>query len=134
VGVAIFLRGGGLVAPALLHTDRQSLGELMANFRDVVNRARAGSFRSSELSQPTITVTSLGDQGAEAVYGVIVPPQVALVGLGRIQDRPWVEEGAVVVRPVVTATLSADHRVVDGRRGSAFLAAVDRLLQEPEKL
>ena len=134
VGVAIFLRGGGLVAPALLNTDRQCLVELMGNFRDVVNRARAASFRSSELSQPTITVTSLGEQGAEAVYGVIVPPQVALVGFGRIQERPWVEGGAVVVRPVVTATLSADHRVVDGRRGSAFLAALDRLLQEPENL
>lgn len=131
VGVAISLRGGGLVAPALHETDRQSLSELMQNFRDLVTRARAGSLRSSELSDPTITVTSLGEQGVETVFGVIYPPQVALVGFGKMVERPWVVEGKMVPRPVVTATLSADHRVTDGHRGGLFLAAVDRLLQKP---
>jgi pyruvate dehydrogenase E2 component (dihydrolipoamide acetyltransferase) len=134
VGVAIALRQGGLVAPALHDTDRQSLDQLMRNLRDLVSRARAGSLRSSELSDPTITVTSLGEQGVEAVFGIIYPPQVALVGLGRVVERPWVADGQVVPRPVVTATLSADHRVSDGHRGGLFLAAVDRLLQEPSKL
>jgi len=134
VGVAISLRGGGLVAPALHNTDRQSLGDLMKNFRDVVQRARAGSLRSSELGDPTITVTSLGEQGVESVFGIIYPPQVALVGFGKIVERPWSAEGQVVSRPVLTATLSADHRVSDGHRGGLFLAAVDRKLQEPEKL
>ena len=134
IGVAISLRGGGLVAPALHYTDRQSLGELMKHFRDLVQRARAGSLRSSELSDPTITVTSLGEQGVEAVYGIIYPPQVALVGFGKIVERPWSENGQVVSRPVITATLSGDHRVTDGHRGGLFLAAVDRLLQEPDKL
>jgi pyruvate dehydrogenase E2 component (dihydrolipoamide acetyltransferase) len=73
VGVAIFLRGGGLVAPALHHTDRQSLPELMHNLRDLIQRARAGSLRSSEISEPTITVTNLGEQGAEAAFGLISP-------------------------------------------------------------
>lgn len=131
VGVAISLRGGGLVAPALHETDRQSLSELMQNFRDLVTRARAGSLRSSELSDPTITVTSLGEQGVETVFGVIYPPQVALVGFGKMVERPWVVEGKMAPRPVVMATLSADHRVTDGHRGGLFLAAVDRLLQEP---
>lgn len=134
VGVAISLRGGGLVAPALHHTDRQSLGELMKNFRDLVQRARAGSLRSSELSDPTITVTSLGEQGVESVFGIIYPPQVALVGFGKIVARPWSADGQVVSRQIITATLSADHRVSDGHRGGLFLAAVDRRLQEPEKL
>jgi pyruvate dehydrogenase E2 component (dihydrolipoamide acetyltransferase) len=134
VGVAISLRQGGLVAPALHHTDRQGLDELMHNFRDLVNRARAGSLRSSELSDPTITVTSLGEQGVEALFGIIYPPQVAIVGFGKVVQRPWVVEGQVVARPVATATLSADHRVSDGHRGGLFLAAVDRLLQEPSKL
>ncbi|TAJ22505.1 MAG: 2-oxo acid dehydrogenase subunit E2 [Nitrospirae bacterium] len=134
LGVAISLRGGGLVAPALHDADRQSLGELMQNFRDLVKRARAGSLRSSELSDPTITVTSLGEQGVETVFGVIYPPQVALVGFGKVVERPWVAEGTVVPRPVVTATLSADHRVTDGHRGGLLLAAVDRLLQEPGRL
>jgi pyruvate dehydrogenase E2 component (dihydrolipoamide acetyltransferase) len=106
----------------------------MSSFQDVVKRARAGTLRSSELSDPTITVTSLGEQGVETVFGVIYPPQVALVGFGKVVERPWVIEGEVVSRPVVTASLSADHRVTDGHRGGVFLSAVDRLLQEPEQL
>jgi pyruvate dehydrogenase E2 component (dihydrolipoamide acetyltransferase) len=134
VGVAISLRQGGLIAPALHNTDRQSLDELMKNFRDLVGRARAGQLRSSELSDPTITITSLGEQGVEAVFGIIYPPQVALVGFGKVAERPWVADGQIAPRPVITATISADHRVSDGHRGGLFLAAVDRLLQEPEKL
>jgi pyruvate dehydrogenase E2 component (dihydrolipoamide acetyltransferase) len=134
VGVAISLRGGGLVAPALHYTDRQSLNELMKNFRDLVQRARSGSLRSSELSDPTITVTSLGEQGVEGVFGIIYLPQVALVGFGKIVERPWLADSQVVSRPLITATLSGDHRVSDGHRGGLFLAAVERLLQEPEKL
>ena len=134
VGVAISLRGGGVVAPALHDADRQSLGDLMRNFRDLVQRARAGGLRSSELSDPTITVTSLGEQGVETVFGIIYPPQVAIVGFGKIVERPWSMEGRIVSRPLVTATLSADHRVTDGHRGGLFLAAVDRLLQEPGRL
>ena len=134
VGVAISLRQGGLVAPALLNTDRQPLDDLMRNFRDLVKRARAGSLRSSELSNPTITVTSLGEQGVETVFGVIYPPQVALVGFGKVVERPWMADGTIVPRRVLNATLSADHRVSDGHRGGLFLAAVDRLLQEPSRL
>ena len=134
VGVAISLRQGGLVAPALLNTDRQPLDDLMRNFRDLVKRARAGSLRSSELSDPTITVTSLGEQGVETVFGVIYPPQVALVGFGKVVERPWMADGTIVPRRVLNATLSADHRVSDGHRGGLFLAAVDRLLQEPSRL
>ena len=134
VGVAIALRQGGLIAPALHDTDKQSLGDLMRDFRDLVNRARAGALRSSELSDPTITVTSLGEQGVESVYAVIYPPQVAIVGFGKVVERPWVVDKQVVPRSVLTATLSADHRVSDGHRGGLFLAAVDRLLQEPERL
>jgi pyruvate dehydrogenase E2 component (dihydrolipoamide acetyltransferase) len=134
VGVAISLRGGGLVAPALHDTDRQSLDDLMRSFGDLVRRARSGGLRSSELSDPTITVTSLGEQGVESLFGIIYPPQVAIVGFGKIVERPWSVAGQVVSRPVITATLSADHRVSDGHRGGLFLAAVDRLLQEPARL
>jgi pyruvate dehydrogenase E2 component (dihydrolipoamide acetyltransferase) len=106
----------------------------MRQMRDLVARARAGRLRSSELSDPTITVTSLGDQGVDAVYGVIFPPQVAIVGFGRIADRPWAVDGALAVRPVVTATLAADHRVTDGHAAARFLGAIDRRLQAPEQL
>ncbi|HUP33208.1 MAG TPA: dihydrolipoamide acetyltransferase family protein [Gaiellaceae bacterium] len=134
VGVAIWLRGGGLVAPAVHDTDRLSLDELMAALRDLTSRARAGSLRSSELSDPTITVTSIGERGVEGIYGIIFPPQVAIAGFGKLVERPWVSHGQILPCPVITATLSADHRVTDGHRASLFLAAVDRLLQEPEAL
>jgi len=134
VGVAIALPGGGLVAPAIHDTDKLSLGELMAKLRDLVQRARAGRLRSSEVSDPTITVTSLGEQGAESVFGLIYPPQVALVGFGRLTERPWVVEGRPELRKVIHASLAADHRALDGYRGSVYLAEVERLLQEPESL
>jgi pyruvate dehydrogenase E2 component (dihydrolipoamide acetyltransferase) len=134
VGVAISLRQGGLIAPALHDTDKLAIGELMQKFRDLVNRARAGSLRSSELSDPTVTVTSLGEQGVETVFPIIYPPQVAIVGFGKVVQRPWVVDGQVRACPVLTATLSADHRVSDGHRGALFLSAVDRLLQKPSEL
>ena len=134
VGVAISLRGGGLVAPALLDADHRALDDLMSASRDLVQRARTGRLRSSEITDPTITVTSLGETGADAVYGLIYPPQVALVGFGRLMEKPWAEGGQVTSRPVITSTLTADHRVIDGHRGSVFLEFLDRLLQEPEKL
>ena len=134
VGVAISLRQGGLVILALHDTASRSLDDLMEGLRDLTARARAGRMKSSELSDSTITVTSLGDRGVESVYGVIYPPQVAIVGFGKIVERPWAVDGGLFVRRVVTATLAADHRVSDGHRGGLYLDAVDRLLQEPERL
>jgi len=134
LGVGISLRGGGLVAPALHDADRKSLAELMTALRDLVQRARAGRLRSSELTDATITVTNLGERGVETVFGIIYPPQVALIGFGTIVERPWAEDGMVGARPTVTATLAADHRASDGHRGALFLAALDRLLQKPEAL
>ena len=134
VGVAISLRGGGLVAPALHDADKQSLDELMGGLQDLTKRARAGSLKSSEMTDPTITITSLGERGVESVFGIIYPPQLALVGFGKIVERPWVVEGRIVAQSVVTATLAGDHRATDGHRGALLLDAIDRLLQEPEKL
>lgn len=134
VGVAISIRGGGLAAPALRDTDQLSLDELMHGMRDLVQRTRAGRIRSSEISDPTVTVSSLGERGVEALYGVIYPPQVAIVGFGKVVTRPWVVDGAIGVRSVITITLAADHRVSDGHAGALFLAEIGKLLQEPEKL
>ncbi|KOT90147.1 dehydrogenase [Streptomyces rimosus subsp. pseudoverticillatus] len=134
LGVAISLRGGGLIAPALHNADALPLPRLMADLKDLVNRTRTGRLRGSETADPTITVTSLGDQGVEAVFGVIYPPQVALVGFGRVVERPCAVNGLLGVRPTVTATLSADHRATDGAIGARYLAAVERLLQQPEEL
>jgi pyruvate dehydrogenase E2 component (dihydrolipoamide acetyltransferase) len=134
VGVALSLRGGGLVAPALHDADKQNLDELMRGLQDLTKRARAGSLRSSEMTDPTITITSLGERGVETVFGIIYPPQLALVGFGKLVERPWVLDGRIVAQPVASATLAGDHRATDGHRGALLLDAIDRLLQEPEKL
>lgn len=134
LGVAVALRHGGLVAPALHDADTLSLDQLMDQLRDLVSRARAGRLQRAEMADPTITVTNLGDLGVESVYGVIYPPQVAMVGFGKVLEQPWAHKGMLGIRHAAVATLSADHRVSDGLRGGRFLARIDELLQAPEKL
>jgi pyruvate dehydrogenase E2 component (dihydrolipoamide acetyltransferase) len=132
LGVVISLRGGGLLVPTLRDVDRKGIDELMHELREATGRARRGTLRAADVSEATLTVTNLGDGGVETVFGVIYPPQVALVGFGRVVERAWAEGGLVGARPVVVATLSADHRASDGVRGARFLAAVSRALHEPE--
>jgi pyruvate dehydrogenase E2 component (dihydrolipoamide acetyltransferase) len=134
VGTAIAIRGGGLAAPALHDVDQTAIDHLMVRMRDLVQRMRAGRIRSSEMSDATITVSSLGERGVEKLYGIIYPPQVAIVGFGKVVERPWVIDGAIGPRSVVTITLAADHRVSDGHLGGLFLAEIGKLLQEPDKL
>jgi len=134
VGVGISLRGGGLVAPAIHDVPEKKLDELMADLTDLVARARGFSLRSSEMSDPTITVTNLGDKGVDAVFGIIYPPQVALVGFGQPAQRVCVIDGGIRVVTAVQATLAADHRASDGHRGALFLTAINELLQQPDLL
>lgn len=134
LGVAVALRRGGLIAPALHDVADKPLEQLMGEMGDLVQRARSGSLRSSELADATLTVTQLGDQGVDSVFGVIYPPQVALVGVGRIAERPWVEEGRLCAVPCAVFSLAADHRVSDGHYGARFLAEVRRRLQTPDDL
>ena len=134
LGVAISLRNGGLVAPALHSVETLDLDTLMACLKDLVMRTRTGRLRSSEMADPTLTVTNLGEQGVETVFGVIYPPQVALVGAGRIVEQPVALDGLIGIRPLVTLTLAADHRVSDGLSGARFLRQIDQSLQEPEDL
>ncbi len=133
-GVAIALRGGGLVAPALFNADRMSLEEVMEGMRDLVTRARSGRLRSSELTSGTFTISSLGESGADSMTGVIFPPQVALLAVGAPQIRPWVDGEKVAPREVTNFVLSADHRVCDGRKASKFLTVLAEKLSRPEEL
>ena len=134
VGTAIRLRDGGLIAPALLGADRRPLPELMRAYQDLVQRARTGGLRATELASATITVSSIGEGGVDTLYPIIHPPQVAIVGFGALVMRPWCDSESLVAARVINATLAADHRVSDGHRGSAFLVAVADCLQRPEDL
>ena len=134
VGFVISLRSGGLVVPAIRRADEKSPEEIMETLNDLIPRARVLKLRSSELSESTVTLTSLGDDGADAVFGVIYPPQVAIVGFGGIREQPVAENGLIGVRPVLHATLAGDHRATDGLTGSRFLSALKQHLQQPETL
>jgi pyruvate dehydrogenase E1 component beta subunit len=134
LGVAIAVRGGGLVAPALCDAGQMDIDTLSLALRDLVRRARTGTLRAAELNQATLTVTDLGETGVQQVLGIIHPPQVALIGYGRVADRPWATPDGLRVGPVLTATLSADHRVSDGHRGAALLRTLAQWLQQPDAL
>ncbi len=134
VGMAINLRSGGLVAPALHDATEGDLPALMARLKDLVARVRQGRFRARELSDPTITLTSLGDRGVTGITGVIFPPQVAIVGIGTPTLQPAVIDGGVQPRSIAQITLAADHRVSDGHNGAKFLRAIIKHLQNPEQL
>ena len=110
------------------------LNATMQALGDLITRTRSGKLRNTEITQQTITITNLGDLGVENVYGVIYPPQVALVGFGRIMDAPWAQGDTLCVRKVMQATLAGDHRATDGRTGGKFLDRLNQILQTPEEL
>jgi pyruvate dehydrogenase E2 component (dihydrolipoamide acetyltransferase) len=134
LGIAVALHGGGVLTPTLPDAAQLPLAALMGRLRELVTRARTSRLRSSDATPATITVTNLGDLGVESVQGVIYPPQVALVGFGAVVRRPWAVGELIGIRPVVTASLSGDHRASDGATGARFLTAVDAFLQRPEEL
>jgi pyruvate dehydrogenase E2 component (dihydrolipoamide acetyltransferase) len=134
LGVVVSLRDGGVLVPAIPAAETLGASELMRALHDVVQRARSGHLRTRDLTAPSITVTNLGDRGADSVLGVIYPPQLALVGFGHVVERPCAVGGLLGIRPMVTMSLAADHRASDGHRGSRFLSMIERFLQEPADL
>lgn len=133
-GIAIALRKGGLITPALLDTSSLNLDQTMEKLGELIKRTRGGKLTSSELTKQTITITNLGDLGVEEVFGVIYPPQVAIIGLGKIHEKPWAVDDTIAVRKVLKATIAGDHRATDGRVGALFLDTLDKILQNPQEL
>jgi pyruvate dehydrogenase E2 component (dihydrolipoamide acetyltransferase) len=134
MGIAIAMRGGGLIAPAICKVETLSMDLLMDKLRDLMARVRGGRLRSSELSEGTVTFSNLGEETADEVLPLIYPPQVAIIGCGKIAERPWVSEGKVIVRRTLTVSVAGDHRVNDGRRAAQFLSRLEQLLRSPATL
>jgi len=134
IGFVVSLRNGGIIVPAIHDAGKKSVDELMKALSDIIPRARALKLKSSELADSTVTITSLGEGAVETVFGIIYPPQVALIGFGGITEAPWAENGMLGIRPVLTVSLSADHRATDGNTGSLFLTALKNYLMKPELL
>jgi len=134
LGMVVSLRGGGIIVPTIRYADSRAVDDVMDELRDVVTRARSGRLRSGDLSDATLSVTSLGEGGAETIFGVIYPPQVAIVGFGSIHPEARAEGDLLGTRPILRSTLAADHRASDGQEGSRFLMTIGRLLADPEAL
>ena len=133
IGVAIAL-DDGLIAPALLDCRERGVADLASGLGDLVARARAGKLRAAEIGEGTFTLSNLGMFDVTAFTAIITPPQVAILATARTVDRPVVRDGAVVVRKVMTATLSSDHRVVDGVGAAGFLGTLKQLIETPARL
>lgn len=134
MGIAISLKSGGVLVPAILNSDEKNLMELNQSFQDLIIRTRNDHLKNSELTEGTVTVTNIGDSGVDEVYGVIFPPQVAIIGFGRVAQSPIVENNNLTLGYVVNITLSADHRVTDGLNGSKFLSKIENILLHPEQM
>lgn len=134
IGFVVSLRRGGIIVPAIHAANLKTIDEIMSKLNNLIVRAKALKLRSSELSDSTITITSIGEGGADSVYGIIYPPQVAIIGFGNISEQPFAENGMLGVHPLVHVTVAADHRATDGLTGSRFLIALNRHLQNPALL
>jgi pyruvate dehydrogenase E2 component (dihydrolipoamide acetyltransferase) len=130
VGIAV-AAPQGLVVPVVHGAERLSLPEIAALRADLVDRARTGKLRAEDLEGGTFTVSNLGMYGVERFVAILNPPQAAILAVGQTEDRPVARDGEVVIRPMLTATLTADHRAVDGAPAADFLRTLKTLLEEP---
>ena len=128
LGVAIDLGDAGLIAPALLDCATKSVDQLGAELRDLVARARIGKLRAPEIAEGTFTLSNLGGLGVTGFTAIITPPQVAILATGVTEPRAVVRDGQVVIRRIMSATLSSDHRAVDGAGAARVLGDLQELL------
>ncbi len=133
VGVAVAVKDG-LVVPVIQDADRLAMGDIARKRKELVEKARAGQLSLSDLEGGSFTLTNLGMFGVDQFQAILNPPQAAILATGRIKDRVAVHEGQVVVRPTMFATLSVDHRVVDGALGASFLGRIVELIEKPAEM
>lgn len=124
----------GLITPIVRSAARKSLAQICDESRELVARARAGRLAPHEYQGGTFSVSNLGMFGVDGLYAIVNPPQVAILGIGRVHPRPIARADSVVVEPVTQLTLSADHRVVDGAAAAKLLGAIRAHLEDPLRL
>lgn len=135
IGIAISLKNKGVVVPAIIESQKLDLFQINEALNDLITRARSGNIKTTELVSGTFTVTNLGDLGVEEVFGVIVPPQVAIMGWGAIHQEPVViSNSEIKAKSILTISLSADHRVSDGLLGASFLKAFTKAIENPKTI
>jgi pyruvate dehydrogenase E2 component (dihydrolipoamide acetyltransferase) len=127
IGLAVAV-DDGVVAPVVRNANKASLGEIAAQRRDRTDRARRSKLRPTDLAGGTFTISNLGMFGVEAFTAIIIPPQAAILAVGAIVERVVAVDGRPAVRPMMTLTLSSDHRVADGARSAEFMRALARAI------
>jgi pyruvate dehydrogenase E2 component (dihydrolipoyllysine-residue acetyltransferase) len=130
VGIAV-ATSNGLVVPVIREADRKSVQEIAAVRADLVTRAREGKLQLRDLEDGTFTISNLGMFGIEQFIAVLNPPQVAILAVGSIEERPLVVEGELLVAPSLTLTLTCDHRAIDGSEGAEFLRTLKAFVETP---
>jgi pyruvate dehydrogenase E2 component (dihydrolipoamide acetyltransferase) len=133
IGLAVAIEDG-LVVPVVHRADALGLGQLAARRAEVVTRAQAGKLSLDDLSSGTFTISNLGMYGVDAFSAIVNPPQAAILAVSRIADRVVPLHGQPAVQPMMTLSLSCDHRVVDGARGAQFLQTLADLIEDPLRL
>jgi pyruvate dehydrogenase E2 component (dihydrolipoamide acetyltransferase) len=133
VGIAVAIPDG-LIAPALLDCGTKDLATISSELRDLVARTKAGKLKPAEFSDATFTLSNLGAFPVTQFTAIVTPPQVAILATGKSESRAVVRDGAIVARQMLTATLSADHRAVDGALVAAFLGDLKARLESPTAL
>ena len=121
----------GVVAPVIRNADKTGLAEIAAQRRDFTERARSGKLRPADLAGGTFTISNLGMYGVDAFTAIIIPPQAAILAVGAISNRVVAVDGRPAVRPMMTLTLSSDHRVVDGARSAEFMKSMAEVISDP---
>jgi len=132
IGIAMAVNDG-VVAPVIRNADKIGVGEIAVQRRDLAERARSGKLRPDDISNGSFTISNLGMFGVDAFTAIIIPPQAAILAVGRIADRVVPVVGHPGVRPMMTLTLSSDHRVVDGARAAEFLRDLATAISNPEQ-
>jgi len=133
IGVAVATEKG-LVVPVIHNTDRKSLEEIASELRELAEKARQGKLTKDELSGGTFTITNLGMYGVDTFTPIINPPETAILGVGRLTEKPVVENKKIVIKLLMNLSLSFDHRVVDGAPAAQFLRKIKEILENPKVL
>jgi pyruvate dehydrogenase E2 component (dihydrolipoamide acetyltransferase) len=130
IGLAMAVEDG-VVPPVIHNADKIELSEIAVQRRDLADRARGGTLRPEDLANGTFTISNLGMFGVDAFTAIIIPPQAAILAVGAISDRVAANDGQVGIRPMMTLTLSSDHRVIDGARAAEFLRNLVAAIRDP---
>jgi len=133
IGIAVDT-GKGLMVPVIMNTDRKSTITIAKDIEEAAEKARTGKIAVEELQGGTFTITNVGPLGGTALIPTINYPEVAILGMGKVQDKPVVRDGQIVIRKILPLTLALDHRIADGADAARFVSEMVRQLSDPNLL